>query len=234
MTSPADKNEVHRRQYQAMDASERGLFDGWVRAFKDTTGLGLTPAEEAAREKRKSYEADEYACYKCEKLRDKLLKTSPMVIFMTEHLKHSGYDVTTEKMPCMKCEDMRSGGFAPDGTIQLCYNRLFGKGHQETTMVHEMIHAYDQQNFNLKWFNLEHHACTEIRAASLSGDCTWFQELKRNKVGFLKHHQVCVKRRAILSLTSNPMCKSEKHAEAAVNKVFQSCFTDTCPFEEIY
>ncbi|KAI8320458.1 hypothetical protein GQ54DRAFT_298660 [Martensiomyces pterosporus] len=155
-------------------------------------------------------------------------------MFMSENLKKSGHPFTAESMPCMKCDEMRSGGFATNGVIQLCYNRLFSKGHLETTMAHEMIHAYDHCNFNLDWYNLEHHACTEIRAASLSGDCSWFQELMRGHVGFLKQHQACVKRRAALSVRANPNCKSDKHAEAAVNRVFKSCFTDTRPFDEIY
>ncbi|KAJ2898778.1 Mitochondrial inner membrane protease atp23 [Coemansia aciculifera] len=151
-----------------------------------------------------------------------------------EKTPNAGHIAKAENMPCMKCSEMRSGGYSDNGVIQLCYNRLYGKGHLETTMAHEMVHAYDDRNFNLDWYNLEHHACTEIRAASLSGDCSWFQEFMRGKMGFLKHHQVCVKRRAVLSVLENPSCKSEKHAEAAVNKVFKSCFTDTRPFDEIY
>ncbi|KAJ1857469.1 Mitochondrial inner membrane protease atp23 [Coemansia sp. RSA 1822] len=234
MATPSDKKEAQQHEYQALDANDKGLFDNWVRAFKTNLGIGRTPAEKQQARVRKQFEQDKRDCERCEQTRDHLLKNSPMILFMTEHLKDSGYTVTKEKMPCMKCSEMRSGGYAPNGTIQLCYNQLYGKGHTETTMAHEMIHAYDQHNFNIKWLNLEHHACTEIRAASLSGDCTWFQELMRGNIGFLKHHQVCVKRRAALSLLGNPRCKSKKHAEAAVNKVFQSCFTDTRPFDEIY
>ncbi|KAJ1672908.1 Mitochondrial inner membrane protease atp23, partial [Spiromyces aspiralis] len=73
-----------------------------------------------------------------------------------------------------------------------------------------------------------------IRAASLSGDCRWLREINRGHYGFIKQHQKCVKRRAILSILNNPSCKSKEDAERAVNKVFNSCFTDTRPFEEIY
>ncbi|KAJ2849514.1 Mitochondrial inner membrane protease atp23 [Coemansia brasiliensis] len=234
MADSEGKKDEYRRQYLAMDAGERSLFDSWVQAFKNTTGLGLSPEQLAKRNVQRAFEKDEQDCKRCEKWRNELLRTSPVVRFMAEKLKHSGYDASAEKMPCMKCNEMRSGGFTPDGTIQLCYNQLAGRWHLETTMAHEMIHAYDQQNFNINWLNLEHHACTEIRAASLSGDCSWFQEFLRGNMGFYKHHQVCVKRRAVLSLLANPSCKSKKHAEAAVNKVFDSCFTDTRPFDEIY
>ncbi|KAJ2388059.1 Mitochondrial inner membrane protease atp23 [Coemansia sp. RSA 2603] len=232
--STSERSKLFQRQYEALSSSERSTFDNWSRAISNYTGWGLTDKEKQERSVRTNYEKDLKDCKQCEKWRNELIKTSPLVIFMNESLKKSGIVFDQSNMPCMKCDEMRSGGFSSDGVIQLCYNRLYGKGHLETTMAHEMIHAYDQANFNIDWYNLEHHACTEIRAASLSGDCTWFQELLRGNVGFLKHHQVCVKRRAKLSLLANPNCKSEKHAEAAVNKVFQSCFTDTRPFDEIY
>ncbi|KAJ2715357.1 Mitochondrial inner membrane protease atp23 [Coemansia spiralis] len=217
-----------------MAASERGVFDSWTQALKNFTGLGLSPEEKTIRRLHKDFELDLSTCRLCEKWRNELMVTSPAVRFMAEHLKSSGLKVSGEDMPCMKCDEMRSGGFAPPDNIQLCYNKMFSKGHLETTMVHEMIHAYDHTNFNIEWANLEHHACTEIRAASLSGDCTWVQEFMRGHLGFLKHHQICVKRRAALSVRANPMCESDKHAEAAVSKVFKSCFTDTRPFDEIY
>ncbi|KAJ2748119.1 Mitochondrial inner membrane protease atp23, partial [Coemansia nantahalensis] len=199
MASPGDAADAHRRKYQAMAASERGVFDSWTRAIKNFTGLGLTPEEQTMRRLQQDFKRDLTDCRLCEKWRDELLAASPSVRFMADHLKSSGVTVSGSEMPCMNCDEMRSGGFAPPNQIQLCYNKLFGKGHMETTMVHEMIHAYDHANFNLDWANLEHHACTEIRAASLSGDCTWFQEFMRGNVGFLKHHQICVKRRAALS-----------------------------------
>ncbi|KAJ1862311.1 Mitochondrial inner membrane protease atp23 [Coemansia sp. RSA 1722] len=232
--SPSERSRVFRQKYEAMSSDERSVFNNWSRAISEFTGWGLTESQQKERQVRKSYEKDKSDCLRCEKWRNELLKTSPLVIFMSENLIKSGMTFGQDNMPCMKCDEMRSGGFSSDGVIQLCYNNLFSKGHLETTIAHEMVHAYDQANFNLDWYNLEHHACTEIRAASLSGDCTWFQELLRGNVGFLKHHQACVKRRAALSVRSNPNCKSDKHAEAAVNKVFKSCFTDTRPFDEIY
>lgn len=217
-----------------MDPEERTTFNTWRQAIAEFTGVGLTDTQRKERAERKAYQKDLADCRQCEKWRNELLQASPLVKFMADNLQKSGFKLDNQTMACMKCDEMRSGGFSTDGAIQLCYNKLFGKGHLETTMTHEMVHAYDHTNFNVDWYNLEHHACTEIRAASLSGDCTWFQELLRGNVGFLKHHQVCVKRRAVLSLLANPSCRSEKHAEAAVNKVFDSCFTDTRPFDEIY
>lgn len=45
--------------------------------------------------------------------------------------------------------------------------------------------------------------------------------------------QTCVRRRAILSVAANPNCKSKEDAERAVNEVWESCFADTRPFDEV-
>lgn len=40
-------------------------------------------------------------------------------------------------------------------------------------LTHELVHAYDHcRAGNLDWTNCQHHACSEIRAAALSGKCT--------------------------------------------------------------
>jgi inner membrane protease ATP23 len=57
-------------------------------------------------------------------------------------------------------------------------------------------------------------------------------ELSRGNLGFAKHHQACVKRRSILSLKQSGM--SESDAQLAVENVWDNCFNDTAPFDEIY
>lgn len=51
---------------------------------------------------------------------------------------------------------------------------------------------------------------------------------------FSRRFQECVKRRAALSLTARPECKDDVHAARIVNEVWDSCFPDTRPFDEIY
>jgi len=45
--------------------------------------------------------------------------------------------------------------------------------------------------------------------------------------------QACVRRRAIESVKANPACPNEAAAERAVNEVWESCFNDTRPFDEV-
>ena len=99
-----------------------------------------------------------------------------------------------------------------------------------------MVHAYDHLRFKVDWEkNLRHAACSEIRASTLSGECRWAREFfARGKWSFMQQHQECVRRRATLSVAARPFCKDDVEAAKVVNEVFESCFADTRPFDEIY
>jgi hypothetical protein len=43
-----------------------------------------------------------------------------------------------------------------------------------------------------------------------------------------------VRRRAVTSVTRNLMCPDKATAERVVNEVFESCFKDTRPFDEVH
>lgn len=47
------------------------------------------------------------------------------------------------------------------------------------------------------------------------------------------YFQACVRRRAVLSVAANPACPDVQAAENAVNEVWDSCFPDTRPFDEV-
>lgn len=57
--------------------------------------------------------------------------------------------------------------------------------------------------------------------------------MNRRHFTFLKQHQECTKRRAILSIRTNPACKDDEMAARVVNEVWESCFHDTRPFDEV-
>ncbi|XP_042554832.1 mitochondrial inner membrane protease ATP23 homolog isoform X2 [Dipodomys spectabilis] len=73
---------------------------------------------------------------------------------------------------------------------------------------------------------------SQIRAANLSGDCSLVNEIFRLHFGLKRHHQTCVRDRAILSILAVRNI-SREIAEKAVDEVFESCFNDHEPFGRI-
>ena len=89
------------------------------------------------------------------------------------------------------------------------------------------------RNKNMDWLDLKQHACSEVRASNLSGDCHWVNEMFRGYFGVENGHQKCVRRRAELSTAMNPRCRGRDEAKRVVNEVFEQCFKDTRPFDDI-
>ena len=87
----------------------------------------------------------------------------------------------------------------------------------------------------LNWNDLTQHACTEIRAANLSGDCSFRRELDRDNISPTRlagSGARCVRRRAELSVSMHPLCPNELAARTAVEVAWNSCFNDYAPFDE--
>ncbi|KAG2022427.1 metalloprotease ATP23 [Coprinopsis cinerea AmutBmut pab1-1] len=206
----------------------QSAFERWRRKAMLVTGLGVTE-EERLRDLQETHIGW------CEKDKEFMLNYSPPVVFMMKQLKLAGCDVPRQNILCAPCDRTRSGGFENKrGVVVLCAGNFFSQKHMENTLVHEMMHMFDQCRFKVDWSNLRHHACSEIRANNLSGDCRYTRELRRGFFAFSKQHQACVRRRAIESVKANPACPNEAAAEKAVNEVWDSCFNDTRPFDEIY
>ena len=65
-------------------------------------------------------------------------------------------------------------------TIVVCHNHVTDYTDFETIVAHELIHAIDQCRVkNVDFGNINHHACTEVRASNLSGECKYFTEVGR-------------------------------------------------------
>ncbi|KAK4047565.1 Mitochondrial inner membrane protease atp23 [Microbotryomycetes sp. JL201] len=188
-------------------------------------------------------------CKTCEKWRDELTRESPIIRFMLQHVSllpppPNAPPAETSPTPhlplpivCKPCPPTLAGGYSSSLGILLCQNRFMSKRHVEDALAHELVHAWDERRFEVKgeWAkDLRAHACTEIRAENLSGDCRWGREFTRRNWSWTKQQQACVRRRAILSVAANPNCPSREAAEKAVNEVFESCWSDTRPFDEIY
>ena len=126
---------------------------------------------------------------------------------MFAQLARGGCGLDAGRVECRRCDGRLAGGFQDDGAIILCSNAVNTQSHASTTLVHETVHAFDQCRAKVDWTNCVHHACSEIRAAMLSGDCAFKREvLIRRNLGFAKQFQKCVKRRAEISVAMNPNC----------------------------
>jgi inner membrane protease ATP23 len=83
---------------------------------------------------------------------------------------------------------------------------------------------------------------SQIRASMLSGECRFMREFwDRKQYRLVRQFQDCVKRRATLSLAQRmkngrigPDDPIMKKAGGVIDSVWDSCFSDTRPFDEIY
>ncbi|KAL9122607.1 MAG: hypothetical protein Q9187_000839 [Circinaria calcarea] len=210
-------------------------FTRWRNWFSLVTGNMSEQGKELYRVAR-DQRMEEADCKRCESQRDYLLQYSPVVLFMRDKINQLGGDIHNGNVRCRRCTSRQSGGFDPNYGILICANELRNRGHLEDTLAHEMVHAYDHLRFKVKWTDdLRHAACAEIRASSLSGECRWSREFfTRAQWKLTQQHQECVRRRAALSVARRPGCKDDVQAAKVVNEVWDSCFTDTRPFDEIY
>lgn len=122
-------------------------------------------------------------------------RLGPTVKFLIDTMNKMGCPVDTSKFfACFECEGDINGGFQLDDkgqpSVVLCQNHLANQESMDRTMAHELIHAFDQCRAKIDWKDCEHHACSEVRAAALSGDCDWKYEFGRGNFNIAKQHQV--------------------------------------------
>lgn len=69
----------------------------------------------------------------------------------------------------------------------------------------------------------------------LSGECRFTREFwTRSNWRVTEQFQECVRRRAVQSMMGRPWVKDDVQAVKTVNEVWDSCFSDTRPFDEVY
>ncbi len=99
--------------------------------------------------------------------------------------------------------------------VVLCGNNVITENRATTVITHELIHAFDDCRAKVDFKDIRHLACTEvgfvsiqnslsqIRAASLSGDCFFTEEFfNRFNFGLAKQHQVLMSLHSTLCLLS--------------------------------
>jgi inner membrane protease ATP23 len=173
---------------------------------------------------------------RCESLKTQAL-ASIYVKFMRDKMQELGCSTGNDQFSIV-CEPCESEGIigrfdAPNLKLILCSDNIqkfkLKRDLVERAVFHELIHAYDHCRVELDPGNCDHIACTEVRAAHLSGDCDLNQEINRRNFHFKAQGMACAKRRAQLNVQSHPHCAGEKGIEA-VARVFDACYSDTAPF----
>ncbi|XP_042870965.1 mitochondrial inner membrane protease ATP23 homolog [Penaeus japonicus] len=94
----------------------------------------------------------------------------PIVKLMLSALKSSGCEVDLSRhVACEVCDVSVSGGYDPElNQVVVCQNVARSEGMTQGVLTHELIHMFDYCRNKLDFKNVEHLACTEIRAANLS------------------------------------------------------------------
>ncbi|XP_024363931.1 mitochondrial inner membrane protease ATP23 isoform X1 [Physcomitrium patens] len=171
----------------------------------------------------------------CQQMINRSLSRNSTVKFVREALTEAGCPVADKFFKPERCSIQAGGGFKQDEGIVICSNNVTHQDEVDVALTHELLHAYDHcRAVNSNWTNCEHHACMQfiqIRAANLSGDCAWKRELLRGNTNLQKQHQqICVRRRALISVSLNPHCSMHR-SMAVIDRVWKTCYNDTQPFD---
>ena len=130
--------------------------------------------------------------------------------------------------------ETRRGGF-DHSTCQIVLfpENLHSSREFCTILHHELIHAYDYCRAQIDFANLSHLACTEIRAASLSNQCSLFHHFSSSSRPYLlkNQHRTCVKTRARESME---ICTNLRRTvlDQIINDVFLRCYNDIDPYND--
>lgn len=168
----------------------------------------------------------------CERNVYKCIKKSPLVKLMMGALKRSGCPLDIRRhISCEECSYTVSGGYDPGlNQIVVCQNVATSEGLVQGVLTHEMIHMFDYCTNDLDFKNIDHLACTEIRAANLT-HCSFLSALLQGDISIFnikESHQWCVKNKALQSILAVRKV-SKIDAMDAVDRVFPKCYSDLEP-----
>eukprot|EP00002_Diphylleia_rotans_P011766 TRINITY_DN2315_c0_g1_i1.p1 TRINITY_DN2315_c0_g1~~TRINITY_DN2315_c0_g1_i1.p1 ORF type:complete len:162 (-),score=14.73 TRINITY_DN2315_c0_g1_i1:406-891(-) len=123
----------------------------------------------------------------CEKMLDRIVESDATVKFMLKALDQAGCPMTRQNFGCYTCDGKMNGGFNPPSSVILCADQRQHESDMRDVIVHELVHAFDNCRLKLDWTNCRQHACTEIRAEALSGECGFWNEVRRGNIGLRAH-----------------------------------------------
>lgn len=169
---------------------------------------------------------------KCERNVFSCVQNSPMVKLMMGALKSSGCAIDIRRhISCEVCDISVSGGYDPIlNQVVVCQNNARSEGLVQGVLTHEMIHMFDYCRNNLDFKNVDHLACTEIRAANLT-HCSFLSAWAQGDASLFKiqkAHQDCVKTKALKSVLAVRDITQDEAIDA-IERVFPQCYADLEP-----
>lgn len=141
----------------------------------------------------------------------------------------------TRHLTCESNHENLRGGFDRSTCQIVLYPENIHSTKEFCTIFHhELIHAYDYCRVQIDFNNPYHLACTEIRATSLSNQCSLFNHISTSSRPFLlkKQHEICIKNRTQESMIEILKNFSKKNLDNIINHVFYRCYNDTNPYDE--
>ena len=161
----------------------------------------------------------------CEKRIAKALDSSPLIKILLKGMQNAGCVVNPARhFACENCSGEIAGGFdVRTNQVVICANQCRTEEKVEQILSHELVHMYDFCTAQIDFANVDHLACTEVRAANLA-HCRFLG----GEGGFLASRESCVRERAAKSVS---VIKGLSHdlAMKAVDKVFDKCYRDQEP-----
>ena len=167
-----------------------------------------------------------------------LNRVDTTIRFMRAHLATLGCVFKRSNFRCAtNCPPNTAAMLRQDGVV-VCFNSIkdarYSKKDIRDIIIHELIHAYDRCRANVV-SDPYAVACSEIRAANLSGECGALAELRRGKMLFplsiARHQQQCVYRRAFMSLKLAFPNLSDYMLRNTMDECM-ICYYDTAPFQK--
>jgi len=108
----------------------------------------------------------------CERLTVLSVESSPFVRLMTSALRNAGCNFNISRhISCEACGKGMAGGYdRKTNQIVLCTDYCQDIERVTATLSHELVHMYDHCTTTINFGDINHLACTEVRAANLV-DC---------------------------------------------------------------
>lgn len=144
--------------------------------------------------------------------------------------KHGCNFTLARHVVCERCHGCY-GGYDPDtNQIVICKNSVITKNKVLSVMAHEMIHMFDFCRAKFDFNNLDHVACSEIRAANLTY-CSISEKISKfGPYPLGGTHGDCVKKVAFASVKAYSPETDDAVIIDIVEKVFPTCYNDLEPF----